>query len=230
MNRSEFDKFADEYEATLRDSIGQFGERPDYFADYKVRDIAKFVSRERMTVRSVLDFGCGTGGSIPHLKRLLANAELTGVDVSEKSLKIASERFAAAATYRLFDGQVLPFTDNCFDLVFTACVFHHIPEAAHISLLSEIRRVLTPGGAFIIYEHNPHNPLTVRVVNSCPFDKHAVLISAKKMRERLVAAGFDSIESNYRVFFPHFLSAFRRLEYALTWCPLGAQYYLSAKK
>lgn len=230
MNIPEFDKFADEYTASLRQSLGFSGEGPEYFAEYKVRDVLSSLQKKKLTARKVLDFGCGIGGSMPYFQRLLPSAELTGVDVSEKSLDIARTRFPGLASYRSFDGRVLPFGSDTFDVVFTACVFHHIPEEQHVSLLSEIRRVLTPGGIFFIFEHNPLNPLTIRVVNQCPFDENAVLISAKRLRARLMAAGFRSVQTRYRIFFPHFLRALRGLEPGLAWCPLGAQYYLAAGK
>jgi SAM-dependent methyltransferase len=109
-------------------------------------------------------------------------------------------------------------------------VFHHIDHADHGALLQELRRVVRPGGSLFIFEHNPFNPLTVRVVNDCPFDENAHLIRGREMKRRLLAAGFASANTRYRVFFPHFLRALRPLEAALAWLPLGGQYYVRAVK
>ena len=190
MDSAEFDKFAEEYAAMHSGSIRASGEGPEYFAEYKVRDVARHLATHGLSVQRVLDFGCGIGGTIPYFRRYLPNSQLTCVDVSQKSLDIARSRFPAAAEYRLFDGQLLPFEDNTFDLIFTACVFHHIPVAEHVRLLSEIRRVLTPGGNFFVFEHNPLNPLTVRVVNQCPFDENAVLITSGELAIALSARSF----------------------------------------
>ena len=230
MNPTEFDKFAEEYAATLHESIGASGEGPEYFADYKVQDVAREMKSRKALTRHALDFGCGIGGSIPYFQRYFPNTKLTGLDVSQKSVDIAQARFPQAASYQTFDGQSLPFADSTFDIVFTACVFHHIPAELHISLLAEIRRVLTPNGRFFVFEHNPLNPITLRVVNQCPFDENAVLMSARELRARLVAAGYQSVKTNYRIFFPHALRSLRGMEALLRWCPLGAQYYLSAEK
>lgn len=230
MDSAEFDKFAEEYASMHGSSIRASGEGPEYFAEYKVRDVARHLAAHGMSARTVLDFGCGIGGSIPYFRQHLANSHLTCVDVSRKSLDIAQSRFPDAAQLRLFDGKSLPFKDNTFDVVFTACVFHHIPAAEHVRLLSEIRRVLTPGGVFFVFEHNPWNPLTVRVVNQCPFDENAVLITSSELRRRLTSARFRLVERRYRIFFPKFLGALRGIETILGWCPLGAQYYLNASK
>ena len=230
MKSTEFDKFAEEYAAMHSGSIRASGEGPEYFAEYKVRDVAKHLTTHDLSWNECLDFGSGIGGSIPYFRKHLPNAHLTCIDVSQKSLDIAQSRFPTLATFRLFDGERLPFKDNTFDVVFSACVFHHIPAAEHVLLMTEIHRVLSPGGVFFVFEHNPLNPLTISVVRQCPFDENAVLINSKELARRLSKAQFQSIERKYRIFFPNALRAFRPLESALGWCPLGAQYYLAARK
>jgi SAM-dependent methyltransferase len=230
MNRAEFDKFADEYAAMHRDSIRASGEGPEYFAQYKISDVAQYVARSGIASGKILDFGSGIGASTPYFKKFFPICDLTCVDVSQKSLDIAQSRFPGAANYHCFDGRTLPFADNAFDVVFTACVFHHIPVEQHEPLFAEIRRVLAPNGVFFVFEHNPLNPLTVRVVNQCPFDENAVLIRASVLAQRMARAGFRLDRPKYRIFFPGFLRRLRTLEQALTWCPLGAQYSISARK
>jgi ubiquinone/menaquinone biosynthesis C-methylase UbiE len=231
MDVSEFDKFAESYRDMHTKSIAASGENPEYFADYKIRDVAREVQAAGLPADlKVLDFGCGIGGSIPYFRQHLPDADLIGIDVSQKSLDIAEERFPGAATYMAFDGKILPFADQTFDVIFTACVFHHIPEDQHEPLLGEIRRVLKPNGQFFIFEHNPRNPLTLAAVNNCPFDENAVLIDACLMLKRIRAAGFGQMRPVYRIFFPRILRSLRFLEPMLTWVPFGAQYYVKATK
>lgn len=115
-------------------------------------------------------------------------------------------------------------------MVFAACVFHHIPQTYYTGIFQEIKRVLKPNGIFVIFEHNPLNPLTVNAVNTCPFDENAVLITSKKLQKMLSDNVFTHTESAYRIFFPNFLSSLRYLEPYLTWLPLGAQYYVLSRK
>jgi ubiquinone/menaquinone biosynthesis C-methylase UbiE len=231
MNKAEFDKFADEYHNLHSQSIRTSGENPEFFAEYKIIDVKQLVAQLGMGPDlRILDFGAGIGNSVPFFAKHLPNAHLTCVDVSQKSLQIAMERFPAMADYEVFDGNVLPFSDGCFSLVFTACVFHHIPATEHEWLFREIHRVLSPGGIFIVFEHNPRNPLTVRAVDSCPFDEDAVLISAETLQARIRIAGFEAVKSKYRIFFPGFLRPLRLIEPLLGWLPLGAQYYVIGRK
>ena len=233
MQEAEFDKFADEYHAMHLASIGASGEGPEFFAAYKMVDLAwEFARRaERSdTAPSILDFGAGSGNSIPHVAANFHDAKLTCIDVSARSLELAAKRFPGQASFERFDGSELPLENETFDIAFAACVFHHIPHEEHVKLLSEWRRVLRPGGMALVYEHNPYNPLTRRVVNSCEFDANAHLVTARAMRRTFVDAGFSGVQICYRVFFPHFMRGLRRLERGLAAIPLGAQYYVVATR
>jgi ubiquinone/menaquinone biosynthesis C-methylase UbiE len=158
------------------------------------------------------------------------SAKLSCTDVSEKSLNIAQERYPDGAEYKIFDGIALPYESESFNIVFTACVFHHIPLNEHDALFKEILRVLKKDGVFIIFEHNPLNPLTVRAVNTCEFDKNAELIRCNRLRNQLRRAGFNQVAHKYRIFFPRFLKVLRFFESRLGWLPLGAQYYVTGRK
>jgi len=233
MNEAEFDKFADEYAALHADSIAASGEGPEYFAEYKIKDIIREYKKGSISDVScikILDFGSGIGGSVPYVRKHIPDAQLTCLDISQRSLTIAEKRFPSLAQFVHFDGSTIPFPSDHFDIAYAMCVFHHIEHEVHISLLHELHRVLRPGGSLFIFEHNPNNPLTVRVVNSCVFDENAKLIRGSDMARQTLAVGFKQSKVRYRVFFPHFLRALRPLESVLTWLPLGGQYYAQAVK
>jgi ubiquinone/menaquinone biosynthesis C-methylase UbiE len=232
MDRAEFDKFADEYKALHVANIRLSGESPEYFAEYKIRDLRERTAlpADRLRQARVLDFGAGVGASAAHFQTYCPESRVTCVDVSMKSLEIAAARFGQSADFVAFDGRRLPFADDTFDVAFSACVFHHIAAAEHPGLLAEMRRVMRRDGQLMIFEHNPLNPLTVHAVNTCSFDENAVLILGRAMKQRLARAGFRDAEVKYRVFFPRVLKWLRPLENFLGWLPLGAQYYVLAKK
>jgi ubiquinone/menaquinone biosynthesis C-methylase UbiE len=228
MEKAEFDQFADEYRAMHARNIRASGETPDYFAEYKVRDVSQYLASLGRTAHTVLDFGAGVGTSIPWFRRYFPQAAITCLDVSERSLEIGSSRFPGEARFVAFDGQRIPAPDGSFDLAFAACVFHHIDHAEHVSLMRELRRVLSPRGLLVIFEHNPLNPLTVAAVNTCPFDRNAKLIRPWALRQTLKDAGFRRPILRFRIFFPGALRALRPMEAGLRWCPAGAQYSVFA--
>jgi SAM-dependent methyltransferase len=232
MKEAEFDRFAAEYRNMHVANIKMSGEDPEYFAEYKIIDIVN--ERARLAQGAphprVLDFGAGVGYSVPFFARHLPGSHVTCLDVSQKSLDIAEQLYPGKAEYTCYNGVEIPYEAATFDFALASCVFHHILHAEHVHLLGEIRRVLKPDGILFLYEHNPLNPLTRYVVDTCPFDENAVLIDATTMRKRAHAAGFGEATVKYRVFFPHFLRALRPLEPRLAWLPLGAQYYVLARK
>ena len=79
-----------------------------------------------------------------------------------------------------------------------------------------------------MFEHNPLNPLTVRAVNTCPFDENARLIRARVFAARCREAGWGEPRVRYHIFFPRALARLRGLEPRLGRVPLGAQYSVMA--
>ena len=220
----EFDRYAGSYEILHAQNIRLSGEDPNYFAEYKVRAVALQLAEQ--TICSIVDFGAGLGTSITFFQQYFPAARLTYVDVSSQCMKTARARHGDTVDYHVYDGARIPLDDHAVDLVFAACVFHHIPLEEHHATLVEIHRILKPDGHFFLFEHNPLNPLTMQAVNTCPFDKNAVLIRASTMRRRISEAGFRRLKRKFCIFFPSALRAFRFMERYLGWLPVGAQYFI----
>jgi ubiquinone/menaquinone biosynthesis C-methylase UbiE len=228
--QAEFDQFALEYQQQHAASIRLSGETPDFFAQYKIDDVAARLARSGVKPRRILDFGAGVGNSLGPMRAAFPDSEITLLDPSSQSLDIAHKRFPGQAHFRHFDGETIPYEDASFDLAFAACVFHHIPENLHVGLIKEIERVLASGGSFFLFEHNPWNPLTTHAVRRCAFDENAVLINGREMRARVAAAGFSRADIVYRIFFPRLFARLRPFERFLATVPLGAQYFVHAVK
>jgi SAM-dependent methyltransferase len=227
--RAEFDLLADEYHEQHKANLAITGEGPEYFSEYKIADLAILVRARRLAAGKVLDFGSGIGNSVPFFRKYFMQSQLHCADVSERSIEIAQARFPGKEEYVRVSGEI-PLPTQSMDIVFSACVFHHIRHAEHPHWLSELRRVARPGGLLAIYEHNPLNPLTVRAVNTCPLDVNARLIRAATMRDRATAGGWEDARVDYRLFFPSVLKSLRPLEQRLGWLGLGAQYRIAARR
>lgn len=222
----EFDQYADGYLRMHKVNIAASGEDPEYFAAYKVAEVARCLDGRQ--IESILDFGSGIGGSMPYFRQYFPGAELICADVSGRSLEVAMSRFPGLGRPLLIPHERIDLPDSSMDLVFTACVFHHVQEREHVHWLGELRRVTRPGGYFALFEHNPLNPLTVHAVNTCPFDVNARLQRAGRLRRVMLAAGWNDVVIRYHVFFPRALAFARPLERVLSWLPLGAQYSIMA--
>jgi SAM-dependent methyltransferase len=229
--QAEFDSVARSYYELHKQNIEISGEAPEYFAEYKIRDLARVLGPKSRSSLSILDFGSGIGNSIPHLRSYFPAASLTCTDVSSVSHDVAQERFPGGKEqFLLIEDDRIPVPDASQDVVFSACVFHHIDAGMHADWLAELRRITRPGGLLAIYEHNPLNPLTVRVFNDCPFDQDAHMIRAGALKRACAAAGWLHPSIRYRLFFPRAFAAFRPLERGLGWLFLGAQYLVLAER
>jgi len=222
-----FDRYARTYGDAVNASIAITGDSVDEFARIKAELVARALSGAEDL--RILDFGCGTGLSTRALSAALPrHRELVGVDPSVESIAVARQH-GDEIRYEAMDGRALPFGDGSFDVVFTACVFHHIDRQEHAHWLAELRRVLVPNGSLFLFEHNPLNPLTRRAVRACPFDDGVVLLSSAYARRIARDAGFSVSRATYYYFFPRVLAPLRATEQALSWCPLGAQYFIRAR-
>lgn len=226
---AEFDLLADEYYVQHKDNVAITGEDPEYFAEYKIADLARLVQERGVAADQLLDFGSGIGNSVPFFRKYFGQSELFCADVSARSIEIAQARFPGKEKYVLI-GKEIPLPTGSQDIVFSACVFHHIPYQEHQHWLAELRRITRPGGLLVIYEHNPLNPLTVRAVNTCPLDVNACLIRGSTLRKRALISGWEDVRIDYRLFFPSIFKLFRPIERHLGWLGLGAQYRLAARK
>lgn len=224
----EFDRYASEYTSLHRASIRASGEEPTFFSAVKAKYMAKWLGSRTSSPLDILDFGCGIGNSIMHLRAAFPAARLHGVDPSSESIRLARETYNDDATFHMSDELALPYVAHRFDVVQAACVFHHIPPPQRHLWMREIHRVLKPGGIVFVFEHNVLNPLTVKAVRDCPFDEDAILLPRRELLELARATAFKDIHARYIVFFPRSLALLRPLEPLVGWVPLGAQYVVHA--
>lgn len=221
--RSEFDEYRDTYVETVERSISFSGLSYDFFQQSKalmIRDLLATRLADRPRPR-LLDVGCGIGALHPLLSGLFAS--IHGADVSCESIERAKLE-NPGNRYVAYDGKLLPFADNRFDMALSVCVMHHVPVMHWTGFMAELTRVVSPGGMVCLIEHNPLNPGTRVSVARCPFDEDAVLLGTRTMRGYMRRAGLTEVETRNFVFFPSNRPAFRTLERWLHWLPLGAQY------
>ena len=150
--------------------------------------------------KMMLEIGAGAGRNTPRYQNY---ERIVLMDYSLTQMQLAQARLGRSAQYVYIAADVyrLPFVDGLFDGATMIRVLHHIAEAP--TALDQIRRVLQPGGTFILEFANKHNlkaivryllrrqnwsPFTLESVEFLPlnFDFHP-----KTVRGWLRNAGFD---------------------------------------
>lgn len=225
MSEKEFDSFADDYRTILDGALSLGGGESAYYAERKFDSLRAFYhARPRRLPTAILDFGCGTGTNLPFLRNLFESATLHGVDVSGRSIELAQELRIPDCELHMYDGRVLPYESGKFDLVVISNVLHHIEPSARASTLKAISRCMRPGGLLAVFEHNPANPLTRKVVRDCPFDVGVTLVKPRELRSALTGLGYRMMDHWNIIFFPAVLKRLKFIEPSLRRLPLGAQY------
>ncbi len=103
---------------------------------------------------NVLDVGCGTGSLAIAAKRKAGpEGEVHGVDAAPEMIEVARQKAAKKGLdvgFRVGLIEEIPFPDGQFDLVLNSFVLHHLPHDLKRKGFAEIRRVLKPGGRFLV--------------------------------------------------------------------------------
>jgi len=102
---------------------------------------------------SVLDIGCGTGTLLMAIADRAPAARLTGLDADPNILTIADRKLRAKRiNSELVEGRSTdtPFADATFDHIVSTLFFHHLDPADKQATISEIHRVLRPGGSVYV--------------------------------------------------------------------------------
>ena len=175
-----------------------------------------------------LDYGCGIGNLYGSVVTFFPQAVYTGVDSSKKSIHEARARFLNSPDFQELNSS--QWKNNKYDLIFSSGVFHHISHQEHGPLIKHLSTLLTSNGKIVIWEHNPINPFTQKIVKECIFDKDAVLVQAKEIKQRLKEASLVKVQIIYTTFFPKLLSGLNVFDPMLSWLPLGGQYLVTGEK
>ena len=95
-----------------------------------------------------LDLGCGLGAAVE--RAATTGADVAGIDPSPAMVDQARRR-VPRATFAIGSAEDIPFPDDAFTVVIAVATYHHWAEPA--AGLAEVRRVLAPGGRFLLVEH-----------------------------------------------------------------------------
>jgi SAM-dependent methyltransferase/glycosyltransferase involved in cell wall biosynthesis len=219
----DFIRYAKDYVKVVDRSVSFTGRNSAFYARRKVDILEEIVRPELGSLQglSLLDVGCGTGTTDQFLARRVRT--LHGVDVSEEML-IQAKNHVPEAEFTWYEGEMLPFDDETFDIVVAICVLHHVPPSMRPKMVSEMVRVSRPESVVAVFEHNPYNPLTRHAVNGCELDNDAVLLPARETIEMLKESADSEPECRHYLFSPLGGAIGCSLDRHLRKIPLGGQY------
>jgi len=146
----------------LRHSPQQVGTR-EYFDEVEARKyfvephIPLFAEFPRWKGKKVLEIGCGLGTDTMNFVR--AGAQVTAVDLSDESLKLAKQRaevFGLSGSIRFIQADAERLSEYVpvepYDLIYSFGVIHHTPNPG--AVIGQIRHYMTPESLFKIMVYN----------------------------------------------------------------------------
>ncbi|MCX5661633.1 MAG: class I SAM-dependent methyltransferase [Planctomycetota bacterium] len=230
---AEFDAYAAGYGAGMDNPLKRMaGPSAETFIEIKVRWLALDLARRPLhsahagAPPRLLDCGCGSATLLRLIARAGMQAELHGCDISQGMLDEARRTWTQgpAPDLRPILGQRLPYDDASFDVVVASAVLHHIPLDERAEFYRQVARILRPGGRFLVFEHNPFNPVTRWVVSHTPIDANAILLRPGEVQRGMRDAGLAPRAARSLMFVPPRWRWAWALEDWIAWLPLGGQY------
>lgn len=119
-------------------------------------NIENALSGLNMTLKdfnNALDFGCGCGGTLRSFKDKPIGLNLYGTDIDAEAVEWCMKNLDFARFSVNGEFPPLPYGDETFDLCWAVSVFTHIDEEHQYKWLSEIKRIMKPGGIVMASVH-----------------------------------------------------------------------------
>jgi ubiquinone/menaquinone biosynthesis C-methylase UbiE len=115
--------------------------------------LVELVEKGMIRGRSALDTCCGLGTNSLFLAE--KGFEVTGIDISEKAVEIASQRaeekgIDRSAQFEVENFMQMDFEGSSFDFVLDVGCFHHVAEEDRQVFIGNVHRILSPGGRYLL--------------------------------------------------------------------------------
>jgi SAM-dependent methyltransferase len=159
------------------------------WAETVQKEILPWALGKRDLGDDVLEVGPGPGQTTDVLRHIVPR--LTAVEVDEALAEVLSQRLGASNVEVVHaDGTALPFEDGRFSGATSFTMLHHVPTpSAQDRLLSELRRVLRPGGLLIgVDSIDSPDWRELHTGDTC------VPVDPDTLAARLLMAGFVEVE------------------------------------
>jgi ubiquinone/menaquinone biosynthesis C-methylase UbiE len=151
---------AREYKPGTKEFFDKANHFRDNFEQPWLTDVVPF---HQMAGKRVLEIGFGPGYDA--IKFIKAGADYSGVDITPENVERTKKHlahFGLTPNVQQGDAENLPFPDTTFDVVYSNGVLHHVPDME--KAFREARRVLKPGGQFIVLLYNKYSVFYIGLV------------------------------------------------------------------
>jgi SAM-dependent methyltransferase len=115
------------------------------------------VGLEVGSFKRILDFGCGCGRTLIHMKNLAPSAQFDGTDIDTKAISWCKNNLKFANFSLSKETPPIDYAENTFDFIYVISVFTHLDEDYQFNWLAELRRIAKPGAIVLLTLHGSKN-------------------------------------------------------------------------
>lgn len=108
------------------------------------------VGRDLASFTRILDFGCGCGRTLVHMKSLAPGAQFDGTDLDAKAIEWCRQHLTFATFNLSKERPPIDYVADTFDFIYVISVFTHLDENYQFLWLEELRRIAKPGAMLLL--------------------------------------------------------------------------------
>jgi len=116
------------------------------------------IGRDLNSFTRILDFGCGCGRTLVHIKSLAPDAQFDGTDIDANAIEWSRANLTFATFSLSKERPPIDYDPNTFDFIYVISVFTHIDEEYQFMWLEELRRIAKPGAILLVTVHGRDDP------------------------------------------------------------------------
>lgn len=140
----------------------------------------------------ILDWGCGPGRVIQHVKRAFGpDAHIFGTDYNGQTIAWCRSALPGIAFAQNDLVPPLPFQAGSMDAIYSISVFTHLSEEMHLAWIHELARVLRPGGVLLITVHGNLSSRSLTQIEREEFDAGKLVIRGNVLEGSRLYAAFQ---------------------------------------
>ena len=149
----------------------------------------------------ILDFGCGCGRTLVHMKSLAQRAQIDGTDIDARAIEWCSNHLNFAQFSLSKESPPIDYAADTFDFIYVISVFTHLDEDYQFRWLEELRRIAKPGAILL---------LTVNGLND---DHDRGFVFERSYERGLFPAWYQNTYHSKKYVFSNFVHYFKVLGY-----------------
>lgn len=143
-------------------------------------------------IQDIIDLGTADARMLEMIHQKHEEVHCVGIEYNKDLVNFSKEKFPHLEIIQ-GDVQSLDFPDDSFDVATAAAIIEHVPNP--LKMMSEVKRVLRPGGIFILTSPDPFWERLAVLVGHLKKDQHQTVMNLKQLSDLVLSCGFTVLKT-----------------------------------